>query len=86
MVLVSDALEILRVAEHIDTFILVTGDSDFRFLVLALRRAGKTIHIVCNTKNASEDLLALADSYVEYRELETGGNEEESGVNPQSSG
>ncbi len=83
MVLVSDALEILRVAEHIDTFILVTGDSDFRFLVLALRRAGKTIHIVCNTKNASEDLLALADSYVDYRELVPGGNDEESGVKPQ---
>jgi len=82
MVLVSDALEILRVSEHIDTFILVTGDSDFRFLVLALRRAGKTVHIVCNTKNASEDLLALADSYVDYRELVPGGNDEESGVKP----
>jgi len=82
MVLVSDALEILRVSDHIDTFILVTGDSDFRFLVLSLRRAGKTVHIVCNTKNASEDLLALADSYVDYRELVPGGNDEESGVKP----
>jgi len=77
MVLVSDTLEILRIHDHIDTFILVTGDSDFRFLVLALRRAGKMIHIVCNTQNASEDLLALADSYVDYRELMPGGNDEE---------
>ena len=83
MVLVSDALEILRVSDHIDTFILVTGDSDFRFLVLSLRRAGKTVHIVCNTRNASEDLLALADSYVDYRELVPGGSDEESGVKPQ---
>jgi hypothetical protein len=82
MVLVSDALEILRVSDHIDTFILVTGDSDFRFLVLSLRRAGKIVHIVCNTRNASEDLLALADSYVDYRELVPGGNDEESGVKP----
>ncbi|HPB37558.1 MAG TPA: NYN domain-containing protein [Syntrophorhabdus sp.] len=82
MVLVSDALEILRVSDHIDTFILVTGDSDFRFLVLSLRRAGKIVHIVCNTKNASEDLLALADSYVDYRELMPGGSDEESGVKP----
>ena len=37
MVLVSDTLEILRIHDHIDTFILVTGDSDFRFLVLALQ-------------------------------------------------
>jgi len=78
MVLVSDTLEILRIHDHIDTFILVTGDSDFRFLVLALRRAGKIVHIVCNTQNASEDLLALADSYVDYRELVPGGNDEES--------
>ena len=77
MVLVSDTLEILRIHDHIDTFILVTGDSDFRFLVLALRRAGKMVHIVCNTQNASEDLLALADSYVDYRELVPGGNDEE---------
>lgn len=78
MVLVSDTLEILRIHDHIDTFILVTGDSDFRFLVLALRRAGKNVHIVCNTQNASEDLLGLADSYVDYRELVPGGNDEES--------
>ena len=85
MVLVSDALEILRVAEHIDTFILVTGDSDFRFLVLALRRAGKIVHIFCKKKNASEDLLALADSYVDYRELVPGGNDEEPEIRPQRS-
>jgi hypothetical protein len=78
MVLVSDSLEILRIHDHIDTFILVTGDSDFRFLVLTLRRAGKMVHIVCNTQNASEDLLALADSYVDYREIVPGGNDEES--------
>jgi hypothetical protein len=82
MVLVSDTLEILRIHDHIDTFILVTGDSDFRFLVLALRRAGKMVHIVCNTQNASEDLLALADSYVDYRELVPGGNDEESTEKP----
>jgi hypothetical protein len=82
MVLVSDTLEIMRIHDHIDTFILVTGDSDFRFLVLALRRAGKVVHIVCNTQNASEDLLALADSYVDYRELVPGGNDDETGEKP----
>lgn len=82
MVLVSDTLELMRIQDHIDTFILVTGDSDFRFLVLALRRAGKIVHIVCNTQNASEDLLVLADSYVDYRELVPGGNDEESAEKP----
>jgi hypothetical protein len=82
MVLVSDALEILRIHEHIDTFFLVTGDSDFRFLVLALRRAGKMVHIICNTQNAAEDLLVLADSYVDYRGLVPGGDDEEAPEKP----
>jgi hypothetical protein len=47
-----------------------------------LRRAGKTVHIICNTQNASEALLALADSYVDYRELVPGGIDEESGDKP----
>jgi len=81
-VLVSDALEILRIHEHIDTFFLVTGDSDFRFLVLALRRAGKMVHIICNTQNAAEDLLVLADSYVDYRGLVPGGDDEEAPEKP----
>jgi uncharacterized LabA/DUF88 family protein len=84
MVLVSDTLELIRQHDHIDTYILVTGDSDFRFLVLSLRRAGKMVHIVCNTQNASEDLLALADSYVDFRGLVPGGNDEESGEKAQA--
>ena len=76
MNLISDTLELLRLYEHINSFILVTGDSDFRPLVLALRRAGKRIHIVCDMKKASQDLLAIADSFVDYRELIPGGDDE----------
>ena len=67
--LVSDALELLTKHEHIDTYILITGDSDFRALVLALRRAGKQIHIICDLQNASQELLALADTFKDVREL-----------------
>ncbi|MCG8571577.1 MAG: NYN domain-containing protein [Spirochaetes bacterium] len=67
--LISDSFELLRLYSHIDTYILVTGDSDFRFLIISLRRAGKKINIVCNTQSASEDLLELADSFIDYREL-----------------
>lgn len=74
--LITDALELLRLYEHIDTFILVTGDSDFRALVLALRRAGKRIHIICDLKKASQDLLVLADSFKDYREVIPGGDED----------
>jgi len=74
--LITDALELLRLYDHISTFILVTGDSDFRALVLALRRAGKRIHIICDLKKASQDLLVLADNFKDYRELIPGGDED----------
>jgi uncharacterized LabA/DUF88 family protein len=73
--LVSDTLELLNMYGHIETFLLVTGDSDFRPLLVALRRSGKRVHVVCDLKTASQDLLALADSFVDYRELIPGGED-----------
>jgi len=75
--LVSDTLEILRLYEHIDTIVLVTGDSDFRPLLLTLRRAGKMTHIVCDIKTASQDLLSIADSFIDYRDILPGDEEDE---------
>lgn len=69
MHLVSDALDLVQFYDHIDTFILVTGDSDFRPVLLTLRKMGKSIHIVCDFKNAAQDLLNLADSFTDYRDL-----------------
>lgn len=69
MQLVSDAFDLLRFYDHIGTYILITGDSDFRPVLLTLRRTGKKIHIICDIKTASQDLLAIADSFVDYREV-----------------
>jgi len=69
MSLVTDTIEQMNMYSHVDTFVLITGDSDFRPLVLALRRAGKIIHIVCDMKKASDELLSLADSFQDFREL-----------------
>ena len=77
MQLVTDALELLRFHEHIDTFILITGDSDFRPLLPTLRKSGKKIHIICDIKTAAQDLLMLADSFTDYRELIPDSDEDE---------
>jgi uncharacterized LabA/DUF88 family protein len=69
MQLVTDALELTRYHEHITTFVLITGDSDFRSLLLSLRKSGKKIHIICDIKTAAQDLLILADSFTDYKEL-----------------
>lgn len=69
MQLVTDSLEILRYYQHIDTYILITGDSDFRPLLHTLRKTGKKIHIICDITTASQDLLYLADFFVDYRDI-----------------
>lgn len=75
--LVSDTLENMRLYEHIDTYVLVTGDSDFRPLLLTLRRAGKMTHIVCDIKTASQELLSIADSFIDYRDILPSDEDEE---------
>lgn len=67
--LVSDTLESINFYSHIDTFILMTGDSDFRSLVLALRRAGKSIYIICDVHTAADSLIELCDGFIDYRDL-----------------
>ena len=69
MHLTNDCLDLLRFQDHIDIYVLLTGDSDFRPLVMNLRKAGKTTHIVCDIKNASNDLLRLADNFTDFRDL-----------------
>jgi uncharacterized LabA/DUF88 family protein len=75
--LVSDTLESINFYNHIETYVLITGDSDFRSLVLALRRAGKTTHIVCDVNNAADSLLELSDGFIDYRDLMAMGDTEE---------
>ncbi|MEI8092821.1 MAG: NYN domain-containing protein [Spirochaetales bacterium] len=80
--LVSDTLENLRLYEHIDTYVLVTGDSDFRPLLLTLRRAGKMTHIVCDIKTASQELLSIADSFIDYRDILPADEDEDDAPGP----
>ena len=67
--LVSNAIEVLFQYEHITKYIIVTGDVDFRHLLITLRKHGKEIIIICDSQSANEDLLDLADSYKDYRDL-----------------
>ena len=73
--LVSLGIEMTFKYPNIDSFVLVTSDSDFRPLVRSLVRNGKQVHIVCDTKKTLEDLLVLADTFVDYRELIPGEEE-----------
>jgi len=68
-VLIAKATEMIFQYPHIRTYILLTGDIDFRPLLQTLKKHGKMIIVVCDSNTASEQLLELADEYTDYRNL-----------------
>jgi uncharacterized protein (TIGR00288 family) len=67
--MVVDALDLCYTKSHVDTFVLITGDSDFSPLVSKLRENDKTV-IGVGVKNSSSDLLiANCDEFIYYDDL-----------------
>ena len=67
--LITSGIEYLFIYPHIDTYVIVTGDVDFRPLLVSIRRRGCKTVIICDARNASEDLLQVADEYFDYRTI-----------------
>ncbi len=67
--MVVDAMEILIIREHIDTFALVTGDSDFTPLVAKLRESDKHVIGIGVKDSASKLLVMSCDEFIYYDEL-----------------
>jgi len=66
-----DAVDLCYSKEHIDTFVIVSGDSDFTPLVSKLKENGKTV-IGLGTKESTSDLLAgNCDEFIYYEDLVT---------------
>lgn len=67
--LVVDALDLCYTKAHVDTFVIVSGDSDFSPLVSKLRENDKTV-IGVGVKNSSSDLLVEnCDEFIYYDDL-----------------
>jgi uncharacterized LabA/DUF88 family protein len=67
--LVVDALDLCYTKEHVDTFVIISGDSDFSPLVSKLRENNKTV-IGLGVKNSTSDLLiANCDEFIYYDDL-----------------
>lgn len=67
--LVVDALDLCWAKQHVDVFVIVSGDSDFSPLVSKLRENGKTV-IGLGVKNSSSDLLIEnCDEFIYYDDL-----------------
>jgi NYN domain len=64
-----DALDLCYTKAHVDTFVIISGDSDFSPLVSKLRENAKTV-IGVGVKNSTSDLLIRnCDEFIFYDDL-----------------
>src|SRR5476649_1816855 len=67
--MVVDALDLCYTKAHVDTFVIISGDSDFSPLVSKLRENAKGV-IGVGVKNSTSDLLlANCDEFIYYDDL-----------------
>ena len=70
--LVVDALDLCYTKSHVDTFVIISGDSDFSPLVSKLRENDKMV-VGIGVKNSTSDLLtANCDEFIFYDDLVRG--------------
>lgn len=67
--MVVDALDLCYTKSHVDTFVIISGDSDFSPLVSKLRENAKTV-IGVGVKNSTSDLfINNCDEFLYYDDL-----------------
>lgn len=70
--MVVDALDLCYTKSHLDTFVIISGDSDFSPLVSKLRENAKTV-IGVGVKTSTSDLfLSNCDEFIYYDDLVRG--------------
>ena len=67
--LVVDALDLCYTKAHVDTFVIVSGDSDFSPLVSKLRENAKRVIGVGVKQSTSDLLVANCDEFIFYDDL-----------------
>jgi uncharacterized protein (TIGR00288 family) len=67
--MVVDALDLCYTKSHVDTFVVVSGDSDFSPLVSKLRENNKLVIGVGVKSSTSDLLIANCDEFIYYDDL-----------------
>jgi uncharacterized protein (TIGR00288 family) len=67
--MVVDALDLCYTKAHVDTFVIISGDSDFSPLVSKLRENDKMVIGVGVKKSSSDLLIANCDEFIYYDDL-----------------
>ena len=69
--MVVDALDLCYTKSHVDTFVIISGDSDFSPLVSKLRENDKKVIGVGVKQSSSDLLIANCDEFIYYDNLVT---------------
>src|SRR5512138_2289043 len=67
--MVVDALDLCYTKAHVDTFVIISGDSDFSPLVSKLRENNKLVIGVGVKSSTSDLLIANCDEFIYYDDL-----------------
>src|SRR5213595_83362 len=67
--MVVDALDLCYTKSHVDTFVILSGDSDFSPLVSKLRENAKTVIGVGVKKSTSDLFINNCDEFIYYDDL-----------------
>ncbi len=67
--MVVDALDLCYTKSHVDTFVIISGDSDFSALVSKLRENNKIVIGVGVKKSTSDLLISNCDAFIYYDDL-----------------
>lgn len=67
--MVVDALDLCYTKGHVDTFVIISGDSDFSPLVSKLRENAKTVIGVGVKKSSSDLFINNCDEFIYYDDL-----------------
>jgi len=67
--MVVDALDLCYTKSHVDTFVIISGDSDFSPLVSKLRENDKTVIGVGVKKSTSDLFINNCDEFIYYDDL-----------------
>jgi uncharacterized LabA/DUF88 family protein len=72
---VEIAVDALEIAPHVDNVLLVTGDSDFEYLLGALKRKGKLCTVISSVITSppvcSDNLRRGADVFIDLEQIRT---------------
>ena len=67
--MVVDALDLCYTKSHVDTFVIISGDSDFSALVSKLRENNKVVIGVGVKESTSDLLISNCDEFIFYDDL-----------------